>query len=742
MLYAAMLCCAMLGDQKTPAAAPPSDLAGYEAAKKEAGRDADSQVRLALWCEAHGLSAERVKHLGLAVLADPANALARGLSGLVEYQGKWKHPDEISKAVQDDLERKGRIQEYLQRRAKMPERAEDHQKLALWCEQNGLNDQAIAHFHQAIRLDPSREVAWKHLGYKKVGSRWQKPELVVAAKAEAQEQQKANRHWKPVLEKLRSNLKSKDKTKREEAEQALARITDRRAVPMVWATIGMGDSAQQKVAVQVLGQIDDASASRALVMLAVFGGSADVRRRATESLRVRDAREFAGMLIAMIQQPIEYKVKPVAGPGQGGELLIKGQGSAANLKRLYSPPAGPSIPPQPGDRMVLDDNGFPVIARPEPLWQTPLLSMNQVLATRPLPPLTAQQQSQLTSMAASSGLGAQGQKVAGAMMQLFNNQVSNAAMMTSLTFGAWALSTTSTFGPVTPATQFSFTIGEVYQIPIGRMAFEAQKSAATAQQQLQNDVDAINQYNHSLGEINNRVLPVLNEVSGLALGPNALAWQKWFVDLLGFRLNQLQASANPTIVEEVPLAYQPQPVPISSFVAPIGVTRFSCFGAGTLVRTLTGLEPIESLKVADQVLTQSTKTGALSYRPILAVHHNPPSKTFRLKLGGETIVSSTFHRFWKPGTGWVMARDLKEGDPIRTLNGTINVAAIEDGKTLPVYNLDVAEDADFFVGRTGVLAHDNTMPNLREMPFDAPTGVAKRAKAGDESPPYTEREQD
>ena len=65
-----------------------------------------------------------------------------------------------------------------------------------------------------------------------------------------------------------------------------------------------------------------------------------------------------------------------------------------------------------------------------------------------------------------------------------------------------------------------------------------------------------------------------------------------------------------------------------------------------------------------------------------------------------------------------MARDLKEGDWIRTLNGAVNVRAIEDGRTVPVYNLDVADDADFFIGQTGVLAHDNTLPNLRETPFD------------------------
>ena len=100
-------------------------------------------------------------------------------------------------------------------------------------------------------------------------------------------------------------------------------------------------------------------------------------------------------------------------------------------------------------------------------------------------------------------------------------------------------------------------------------------------------------------------------------------------------------------------------------------------------------------------MTQSIKTGALAYKPILAVHHNPPSKTYEIKLGDETIVSSHFHRFWKAGSGWVMARDLKVGDPIRTLNGTVRVTAIEDGKVVPVFNLDVADDADFFVGERG-----------------------------------------
>ena len=108
------------------------------------------------------------------------------------------------------------------------------------------------------------------------------------------------------------------------------------------------------------------------------------------------------------------------------------------------------------------------------------------------------------------------------------------------------------------------------------------------------------------------------------------------------------------------------------------------------------------------------------------IHHNPPSPTFLIKVAGETIVSSPFHRFWKAGQGWAMARDLKPGDTFRLLDGLSAVESVEPGPVQPVYNLDIAEDHDFFVGVAGALAHDNTLPDLRQAPFDAEPGLAPR----------------
>ena len=61
-----------------PATSPSDALAQYQERRDKVGRTPDDQVRLALWCEAHGLPAERLKHLALAVLTDPSHVMHAG----------------------------------------------------------------------------------------------------------------------------------------------------------------------------------------------------------------------------------------------------------------------------------------------------------------------------------------------------------------------------------------------------------------------------------------------------------------------------------------------------------------------------------------------------------------------------------------------------------------------------------------------------------------------------------------
>ena len=147
----------------------------------------------------------------------------------------------------------------------------------------------------------------------------------------------------------------------------------------------------------------------------------------------------------------------------------------------------------------------------------------------------------------------------------------------------------------------------------------------------------------------------------------------------------------PTVVEKVPVNYQPSAVatPVQRRGRPSITLHASCFGKGTPVRTLAGPKAIETIEVGDLVLTQDTAGGTLGYRPVVMAHHNPPSPTFDIKLDGESIVTSYFHRFWVAGRGWVMARDLEGGRPRSgTLGGVAKVAKIElPGAVQLVFNL-------------------------------------------------------
>jgi hypothetical protein len=275
-----------------PATAEPPDLAGYEAVRAAAGRDSAAQVKVALWCEAHGLSAERVKHLALAVLSDPKNVTARGLLGLVEYCNRWERPESVGRRVQADSDLTARLAEYNARRSRAGGSADDHWKLGLWCEEVGLDAEARAHFTTVTRIDPSREAAWKRLGCKKAGNRWLTEDQITAEKAEVDAQKKADLHWKPLLTRWHAWLRDRERAKRERAEELLSTVTDPRAVPMIGVIFASGGPVDQDLAVRTLGQIDAPSATRALTLLAVFSDSAEVRRAATETLRGRDTRDF------------------------------------------------------------------------------------------------------------------------------------------------------------------------------------------------------------------------------------------------------------------------------------------------------------------------------------------------------------------------------------------------------------------------------------------------------------------
>ncbi len=665
-------------------------------------------------------------HLTLAVLADPKNAMARGLLGLVAHEGRWLRPEVVAEKTKADADRAAALAEYETRRQKAPYTADGQWLLGLWAEEHGLKEQARAHLTAVTRLDPKREQAWKKLGYKKHEGRWVTDAQLAAEKAEAEAQKLADKKWKPLLEKYKAMLDQP--SKRDEAENALAEITDPRAVPMIVSTFAKDRPKDQLRAIQLLSQIDSPLASKTLAYLGLFASSAEAKKVSIEILRNRDAREYMGLLVGLIRDPIKYEVKPVGGPGSPGELFIDGK--KAKVRRFYSPPSAPSIAFMPGDILTFDLDGSPVLIKHvAQRFQTgQLITELYTPAEYTGRVAVTGERKEVLQTALANPSNSYGDLVAR------QNDSFREVSGLILQRAEWKRRE-GLMNNITVIDTHQDIIQEELDIPIGKMMAESQKTALLAQQQLASDVRGIEQTNAVIKDVNGRVRSILGVTTGQDLGDDQEAWRRAWVDRQGYVYRMTSTTPPPTTFENVPLNYMP--VPVSPMVVDrvIGSTEIaqaslpaahSCFAAGTMVRTIDGERPIESIQAGDLVLVQDTKNGALGYQSVVTVYHNPPNATLRIALGGsESVVATGIHRFWKAGRGWTMARELKVGDRVRTLGGVATVESIVEDRVQPVFNLEVGEGHSFLVGKVGALVHDNSLVEATPNPFDAETKTSK-----------------
>jgi tetratricopeptide (TPR) repeat protein len=638
MSLLALACSALLATAPPAVTANSTDASAYRAAAASAGRDANAHLNLALWCEARGLSAERLKHLAMAVLIDPKNAAARSLLGLVAHRGRWEPAQRVAERLKAEEALNRDLAEYNSRRAKLPQEpggkvsradlARAHVALGQWCARTGLKAEATAHFSSALALDPNRITAWKELGYVRHNGRWMTPEQIAAEQRDIEAQHKADRRWEPLLDRWRVWLANR--TKRAEAETALANVNDPRAVPAIVRTFYTGNEAEARVAVRLLGQVHSAPSSRALATMAVLTVSERLRSAAIEALRGREPRDYAPMLVEMIQEPMRYRVQPVLGPGLPGALLI--ETSKLRMLRGYEAPPVLELTESFFGYIGLDPYGVPVAVRGKELR---------------------------------------------------------------------ALSE-----PTTMPWHAEEMLAAIEERTAGQIA-EAQCKAIDSQQRLMADVAWVDDQNTQMAHRNDRIRTVL--LTGLdvpKLDDHPDSWRKWWYDQLGYSYEpppQIQQTVAFTAVQQA---------------APPRI--YSCFVAGTPVRTLAGQRPIESILAGDRVMSQDPATGELSFQTVLVAHHNKPGQTLEVKLeNGETLVPSIYHRFWRVGKGWAMARELTSGDLLRTVAGASRVVSVSAGPVAPLFNLDVAGSRTFFVGRHDALVHDNTLPDPGIKPFDA-----------------------
>ena len=199
-------------------------------------------------------------------------------------------------------------------------------------------------------------------------------------------------------------------------------------------------------------------------------------------------------------------------------------------------------------------------------------------------------------------------------------------------------------------------------------------------------------------QLNKRICEVLASVVGDYEQAWPEIWWTWWNDY-----NEVYATGDKPILER----YQSEEVTIGTGGG--GPQSCDCLAAGTLVWTASGQQPIEQIQVGDLVLSQDVDTGELAYKPVLRTTIRPASVLVKVVADDEQIEASGGHPFWIAGKGWVRARDLKADAPLHAVDGSRLVGSVERTRKAETYNLIVADFHTYFVGKSMVLSHDNSI---------------------------------
>ncbi len=233
-------------------------------------------------------------------------------------------------------------------------------------------------------------------------------------------------------------------------------------------------------------------------------------------------------------------------------------------------------------------------------------------------------------------------------------------------------------------------------------------------------LETTNQILTEMGNQGQNASATLTMVTGQNYGMNQDDWQEWWANEQGYVYER------PPVTQVVATRARSNRSGPRCHLA----VHFSCASPPERrCERLTGPERSNRSRSAIAVLAQDAKDGRLSYQPVLAIHHNKPSATLKIELkirANESVVATGIHRFWKSGHGWVMARDLKAGDVLRTIGGTARVGSVESESVQPVFNLEVGPSQSYLVGNGGVLVHDNSIVQPVTRPFDAEPTLASR----------------
>ncbi|MPW54569.1 DUF637 domain-containing protein, partial [Moraxella catarrhalis] len=160
-----------------------------------------------------------------------------------------------------------------------------------------------------------------------------------------------------------------------------------------------------------------------------------------------------------------------------------------------------------------------------------------------------------------------------------------------------------------------------------------------------------------------------------------------------------------------------------------------CFTAGTLIHTIHGLKPIETIEHGDLIWSRQEFGTEYGYRPVIATKVTPNQEIYEVVVkhsnnSTETFKTTKEHPFWVEGIGWLKASLLEQGMTLLDKHGNPNITIVSQSKldhTDTVYNFEVQDFHTYHIGEYGVWVHNADCCGVDVKTSPLPVAGAKRS---------------
>jgi RHS repeat-associated protein len=222
--------------------------------------------------------------------------------------------------------------------------------------------------------------------------------------------------------------------------------------------------------------------------------------------------------------------------------------------------------------------------------------------------------------------------------------------------------------------------------------------------------------------------PIKNAVfvtqAGVDNAEYELYWQ--FVNLLA----AVGGIASSSALGARPFGRLSDPTERVKYAKTLKVLQEACFVAGTLVKVRDGEKSIEQVEVGDEVLTKNLETNQVEFKKVHKIFVRTTKEIVTIEVSNkEALMTTPNHPFYvlRAGEfnggdkvqygGWVDAKNIVIGDYLLGSTGewlqVVSISFIQSNET--VYNFEVEDNHNYFVGKQGVLVHNGPCDDVIQL---------------------------